>query len=206
MFDIQIKELYKYLTKKKLDKSFSIIKLKRESIVQYVTKNYKWILVPKESHMTLKNYESDYKIKDSTHLFFIEELHFSEITYTSLCRELNNKDKKLFQEFKDSCSKEDQDEGMVSLDDDFIYGLFDDDKIVAVSSLWNWGDIISDVGVLVHPNYRKKGYAKAVCQTLMSNIDKKFVWRCDEKNKGSYNLATSIGFIHAGVIQELKKV
>ena len=122
-----------------------------------------------------------------------------------MCRKLEKEDKALFNQFKDSCSIEDKDEGMVSLEDDFVYGLFEDDKIVAVSSLWNWGNVISDIGILVHPEYRKKGYAKTVCQTLMSNIDKKFVWRCDELNKASYNLAISIGFTHHGLIQELVK-
>ncbi len=86
-----------------------------------------------------------------------------------------------------------------------IHALFENDKIVAVSSLWNWGNIIGDIGILVHPDYRGKGYAKTVCQTLMSSIDKKYVWRCDEVNKGSYNLAISIGFIHHGLIHELEK-
>ncbi len=72
-----------------------------------------------------------------------------------------------------------------------------------MSSLWNWGEVLSDIGILVHPEYRKKGYAKTVCQTLMSNIDKKFVWRCDTLNKGSYNLAITIGFKPAGLIREL---
>ena len=205
MFELQVKELYKYLTKKELVDTFSIITQERKSIIQYVTDEYKWILVPKESDMTEENYTTKYKINNSSNLFFINNLNFCKIKNKSMCRKLEKEDKALFNQFKDSCSIEDKDEGMVSLEDDFVYGLFEDDKIVAVSSLWNWGNVISDIGILVHPEYRKKGYAKTVCQTLMSNIDKKFVWRCDELNKASYNLAISIGFTHHGLIQELVK-
>lgn len=206
MFDTQIHELYQYLTKQELKDPFSIIKLDRKSSVQYITDKYTWILVPNQSKMTIENYKSKFKIKDTTHLFFINDLEFGLIQNTSLCRELNKDDNDIFKAFLDSCSKKDKEEGMVSLEDDFIYGLFDDEKLVAVSSLWNWGDVISDIGILVHPGYRKRGYAKTVCQTLMVNIDKKFVWRCDDVNKGSYRLAKSIGFIHTGLIQELVNI
>lgn len=206
MFDLQVEELYKYLTKKELKKLFEIVRLERKSVVQYKTEKYKWVLLPLDSEMTIENYELNYNVKDTTYLFFIDDLDFGEIRNRKLCRELTQKDELHFTEFKNGCSEEDKEEGMVSLEDDFVYGLFVNDKIVAVSSLWNWGDVISDIGILVHPNYRNKGYAKSVCQTLMSNIDKKFVWRCDEKNKASFNLATSIGFIKAGIIQELEEV
>ena len=204
MFELQVKELYKYLTKKELTDPFSFVILERKNIVQYITKEYKWVLVPKDSLMTTKNYATKYKIKDSTNLFFINDLNFGDIKNESMCREITKEDEVLFNKFIDSCSKTDKEEGMVGLSDDHVYGLFDKDKIVAVSSLWHWGDVISDIGVLVHPKYRKRGYAKTVCQTLMSNIDKKFVWRCDEVNKASYNLAISIGFTHCGLIQELE--
>lgn len=203
MFELQVKELYIYLTNQELKETFSIIKQKRKSIVKYITKEFTWLLIPENLNITKDNYEADYKIKSTSHLFFIDNLDFGEIKNKSKCRQLYKRDESLFKEFKESCSKEDQEEGMVSLEDPYVYGLFDDDKLVAVSSLWNWGEILSDVGILVHPDYRKKGYAKTVCQTLMSSIDKKFVWRCDEKNKGSYNLAISIGFVHYGLIQEL---
>ena len=206
MFESQIKELYKYQTKKQLNDEFTIIELKRKSMMQYVTSKYKWVLVPIGSLMTSDNYETNYKVKDSTHLFFIENQNFGKIKNSNMCRELTDSDKDMFKEFIDSCSKNDRDEGMVSLEDDFVYGLFEDKKIVAVSSLWNWGDVLSDIGVLVHPEYRKRGYAKTVCQTLMSSINKSFVWRCDEINKGSYHLAIAIGFKPAGLIQELVEV
>lgn len=205
MFELQVKELYKYLTKKELVDAFSIIRQERKSMIQYVTDEYKWILVPKKSEMTKENHATRYKVNNSSHLFFIDNLNFGKIKNKSMCKKLMKEDKILFDQFMKSCSIDDKDEGMVSLEDPFVYGLIDDDKIVAVSSLWNWGSLISDIGILVHPEYRKKGYAKTVCQTLMSNIDKKFVWRCNELNKASYNLAISIGFTHHGLIQELEK-
>lgn len=203
MFDLQIKELYKYLTKNILDNNFSIIKTERKSIIQYTTDEYKWILAPNTSFITKENYSTKYRVKDSTHLFFIDALNFGDIRNSSMCRKVTKEDKDLFNEFKDSCSEEDKEEGMVSLDDDCVYALFHQGKIVAVASLWNWGNVISDIGILVDPSYRKMGYAKSVCQYLMANVDRKFVWRCNSLNKASYNLAISIGFIKSGLIQEL---
>ncbi len=173
-------------------------------MIQYVTDKYKWVLIPQNSAMTEENYRYGYIIKSTSNLLFINNVDFGKINNESMCRKLIEEDKILFNEFHDSCSIEDRDEGMVSLEDDYVYGLFDDNKIVAVSSLWNWGNVISDIGILVHPEYRNKGYAKTVCQTLMISIDKKFVWRSNEANKASYRLAVSIGFIHYGLIQELE--
>lgn len=206
MFNMQVKELYKYLTKNELNESISIVKSERKSVVLYTLADYRWILAPNISSINKENFTTKYKVKDSTYLFFINDLKLDEIIDSPLCRELTIKDELIFNEFKKSCSKEDKEEGMVSLEDDFVYGLFNNKKIVAVSSLWNWGDIISDIGVLVHPNFRKKGYAKIVCQTLMKNIKRKFVWRCDSSNIASNNLAKSIGFIKSGLIQELEEI
>jgi predicted GNAT family acetyltransferase len=87
---------------------------------------------------------------------------------------------------------------MVSLSDPIVYGCFVDNKIVSVASLWNWGERLSDIGILTHPDYRYKGYAKSVCQTLMSENDKLYVWRCDFDNVGSNRLSSSIGFVEVG--------
>jgi len=202
MFNKQIKELYKFITKKDLTDPLSINYVNRDNIVKYEFNDNSFYLCPLESIVTKDNYNQILRETDSTHIFFIDDLNFGSIKNSDKCRELNSDDLKQFNTFLDSCSKEDKDQGMVSLDDDFVYGLFDDGLLVAVSSLWNWGDVLSDVGVLVHPNYRKKGYAKSVCQTLMSNIKRDFVWRCCTSNKASYNLAIAIGFVPSGYIKE----
>ncbi|WP_168169758.1 GNAT family N-acetyltransferase [Candidatus Izimaplasma sp. ZiA1] len=202
MFNRQIRELFKYITKNELTNELSVNYVKRNNIVKYEFKDNSFYLCPFDSVVTLDNYNELLIETDSTHIFFIDNLNFGTIQNSNKCRELTSDDCKQFKIFLDSCSAEDKDQGMVSLEDDFIYGLFEDDLLVAVSSLWNWGDILSDIGVLVHPNYRKKGYAKTVCQTLMSNIKRDFVWRCDSTNNASYNLAVSIGFIPTGFIKE----
>ena len=205
MFKENIKELYKYLTKEELDKRYNCIIQKRKSTLLYDFVEYKWVLAPLETDL-IKEEDVEASIENvDTLVLFIDKKDIKEYDPSMDCRPLIKDDLKLFNDFHESCSEEDKEEGMVSLDDPVVYGCFVDGIIVSVSSLWNWGEKLSDIGILTHPDYRHKGYGKNVCLRLMNEVDKMYVWRCDESNKGSYNLAISIGFRETGKIFELNK-
>lgn len=206
MFKHNIEELYFYLTKEKLHSKYSCIKQKRKSSVLYDLKDYKWILIPDNIDIIQEEDLELFSKTEATNLMFINNSDINKHYESKLCRKLTETDRVLFEEFHNACSEEDKDEGMVSLDDPVVYGCFVDNKIVSVSSLWNWGEHLSDIGILTHPNYRHKGYSKDVCLALMSKTDKMFVWRCNERNIGSYKLAVSIGFKKVGKIYILKRV
>lgn len=201
MFEIEINELYNYLTKSALTEKFSIIKSNRRSIVLYEFNDFAWVLKPNESNVILSHHNFKRLLKDGdiTNIMFIDDIKPKNIS-TNNCRKLTKRDIQKFNMFSNSCSKEDRQEGMVSLDDYLVYGLFENGNIVAVASLWNWGSTLCDVGVLVHPDYRRKGYAKSVCIALIKSSANKYIWRCDAGNSASKLLAESIGFASAGSI------
>ena len=58
------------------------------------------------------------------------------------------------------------------------------------------------VGVLTHPDYRRKAYAEAVCKTLIKNEDRIFVWR-SENNPSSKKLSEKLGFTDCGKISHM---
>ena len=202
-FEFQTKELYKFQSKNELVQNFSVIKQDRKSIVLYDFGQVKWIVMPKqEDDITLDKVELFTK-RDSSRIMFLDRENENIIIHEDICRLLTNNDIEKFEEFEKSCPKADKSEGMVSLSDPIAYGCFVDDILVSMTSLWNWGDKLSDIGVLSHPDYRKHGYAESVVRTLMKNTDKVFIWRCDIENAQSYKLALKLGFKDAGMIYVL---
>jgi GNAT superfamily N-acetyltransferase len=68
----------------------------------------------------------------------------------------------------DKCTEEDLDAAMIYVDDPdpVIFGLFHKGQLAAYASHRYWGEIIADIGVLVHPDYRSRGLGKAVVSVL----------------------------------------
>ena len=204
MFEKEKLELIKYFTKKSFANGYHIIdNPNRSNIIFYDLGNVSFIIKPPTYDYSLNEEEtkSYFNNVSFTRIMFISDYINKEFLN---CRELTKQDEVIFNEFHEGCSKEDKDQGQVSLDDFLVYGLFDNEKLVAVASLWDWGEVLCDIGILVHPDYRRKGYAKEVCLALMNNTERLFIWRCDENNISSYKLAQKIGFIEAGKIKALE--
>ena len=146
-----------------------------------------------------------YQKIDTTRVMFRENVKFEDILHLNKCRLLTEEDSFKFMEFHKACPNSDKEQGMVSLVDPTVYGCYEDGKLVSVASLWNWGDNLSDIGVLTHPEYRNFGYGLSVCQSIINEVDRQIIWRCDMKNKLSYKLAKKLGFIQAGNIYNLVK-
>lgn len=205
MFKKNIEALYRFQAKEPLLQKFSVVKQDRKSTVLYDFKDYKWILIPEHINKIKEEDIELYLKLDPTRIMFTNRREFENVKNKDICRRLTEDDRYRFEEFHKACSKHDKQQGMVSLADPVVYGCFEDNRIVSVASLWNWGDELSDIGILTHPSHRAKGYGTSVCQVLMSENDKLFIWRCDVNNRMSFNLATSLGFIEVGQIYCLKK-
>ena len=205
MFEKHIEAYYYFLAKRPLLQKFSVVKNHRKLIYMYQFSKQSWVLIPDNFNDIKEEEVKTYVRSNPQKIRFIDKRDFKDIKNKELCRKLTTDDQILFDEFHKSCSKLDKEEGMVSLEDPVVYGCIVDKKIVSVVSLLNWGERLSDIGILTHPDYRYKGYAKSVCETLMSENDKLYVWRCGFDNTGSNILADSIGFTEAGESFTLSK-
>jgi len=80
--------------------------------------------------------------------------------------------------------------------------------MVACASLYDWRGF-GDPGVLVHPDYRKRGLGKAVvspiCQWVL-NQGRVMNYRCGSRNTGSARIAKSLGFTQYFEIEVFKLV
>lgn len=115
--------------------------------------------------------------------------------------------KKSFIEFKKETASADLEEGQVSIEDPVVVGCFDKDKLVSVASYWFWGDGLADIGIVTHPDYRQKGIGKALISNLCDygfELDRINVYRHNEKNLASRNLALSLNFEQKLIIETTK--
>lgn len=205
MFKTEIEELFNFQSKEQLIRKFSVIKQDRKSVVLYDFDAYKWILMP-DNHPDIRPEDVDLFDKlDPAFVMFREDRYFTDILHRDKCRRLTDEDSYKFMEFHKACPNRDKEKGMVSLVDPTVYGCYEDDKLVCVASLWNWGDHLSDIGVLTHPDYRGKGYAESVCKSILNDVQRNIIWRCDKDNDASHQLALKLGFIEAGEIYNLQK-
>ncbi len=205
MFRDEIEQLYKFQSKEELVRKFSVVKQDRKSVVLYDFGELKWVVMP-DDHLDIRIEDLElFKKYDSARVMFIRNPKFEDLPVDITCRKLTNDDNYKFSEFHKACPTLDKKSGSVSLADPTVYGCFIDNKLISVASLWNWGEKLSDIGVLTHPEYRGNGYAKNVCKMLMNETDKLFIWRCDESNEASYKLARSLGFELVGHIHCLRK-
>ncbi len=122
-------------------------------------------------------------------------------------RKLGEKDKKAFLEFKEECPQEDLEEGQVSFADPIVIGCFDGKRITAAASYWFWGNGLADIGVVVQPEYRKKGIGRAIISRLAGyglELDRINVYRHNALNSASHNLALSLNFEEKMVIDSTR--
>ena len=101
--------------------------------------------------------------------------------------------------FYGECSAEDLDEAEIYIDepDPVIFGLFENDQMVAYASHRYWDSIIADIGVLVHPGIRSRGLGKAVvsriCEWCIQN-DVIPMYRVFDGNTHSLRIPAALGF------------
>jgi len=95
-------------------------------------------------------------------------------------------------------SKEVEDSG-VSSEAFPAFGAFSDQILCAVASYEIWETSIAHITVATHPNYRRRGFAKAAVGALATAaLDQGLIlqWRAVAWNKNSLALARDLGFKH----------
>ena len=108
-----------------------------------------------------------------------------------------------------ACTEEDLDEAAINVDepDPVIYGMFDAGRLVAYASHRYWDEIIADIGVLIHPNYRSRGLGKAVvselCEWCIQN-EVVPMYRVFSDHDHSRRIAQALGFKEMVIVESLK--
>jgi GNAT superfamily N-acetyltransferase len=95
-----------------------------------------------------------------------------------------------------ACTAEEVDEGYVEVTHQIAFGCFHEGELVAASSGYERTGFL-DIGVITHPNFRKKGLGRAVVGALcVWAIEKHIIaqYRHDALNLNSQRIAESLNF------------
>lgn len=203
MFETHIMQYYKFMTTEEYRENLKVFYRKECTPSLFEFGEINWIILPERLRSSAVVNINKIEKLDTTFVSFLNNKKFSFIENVDLCRRLTEEDKELFDQLLASLTKEEKETGAVSIEDPVVYGLVKENKIVSVASLWHFGDILSDIGVLTHPDYRNYGYAESVCKYLISNEDRNFIWR-SANNPSSKKLSEKLGFIESGAIYSLK--
>ncbi len=113
-----------------------------------------------------------------------------------IIRKLVTEDEHYLNELNNSCSEEEVDNSFVEIDELGVWGCYFDNKLVAAAGFSDWG-LYGDLGVITHPEFRRRGLGKAVvsaaCKEIFE-IGRIPVYRCHITLFQSINTAKSIGF------------
>jgi len=112
-------------------------------------------------------------------------------------RQLTWEDESRFEAFTKHIRAADLDAAYVELSHWAVFGLFTEDKLVAVASVYAWEQTkIMDIGVLTDERYRGKGYAKQVVRAISRYVVEQgyeLQYRCQLDHVASIGLAQSCG-------------
>lgn len=122
-------------------------------------------------------------------------------------RLLNEKDAELVSEFKKQFNETELEYGSVSIEDPVVMGAFDQDKLIAVASMWEWENDLDDIGLIVDTSYRRQGLGKSVVSKIVEAVinDKICIYRADYDNPGSVKIAEALGFERITKIHRYKR-
>jgi GNAT superfamily N-acetyltransferase len=111
-------------------------------------------------------------------------------------RQLNEADTDVMSALHAANTQQDVDEGYVEVTHQVAFGCFFENQLVAASSGYERTGFL-DIGVLTHPEFRKKGLGKAVVGALCSWANEQGMiaqYRHDITNTNSQNVAASLNF------------
>ncbi|GAB6109493.1 GNAT family N-acetyltransferase [Fusibacter bizertensis] len=202
MFKAHIMQYYQFLTTEEYIDNLKIFYRKECTPSLYEFGEINWIILPERLRNSATVNIDNIEKLDTTVVSFLNKKKYTVIDNKAFCRRLTEVDKELFDQLLAELTEEEKEKGAVSLDDPVIYGLIKENKIVSAASLWHFGDTLSDIGVLTHPDYRNCGYAENVCKYMIENEDRDYIWR-SANNPSSKKLSEKLGFIETGAIHSL---
>lgn len=112
-------------------------------------------------------------------------------------RQLTADDGAIFKAFESAATAQDLDDAQVELDHWAVFGSFDNGRLVAVSSIYQWEDAaIMDLGVLTLPIFRGRGHARGLVRAAFRYACTQGYepqYRCQVTNTASSALAPAAG-------------
>jgi GNAT superfamily N-acetyltransferase len=99
----------------------------------------------------------------------------------------------------EGCSEEEVDDAEIYEDDPdaVVFGGFAGERLVCYAGFRYWEEKFADIGILTHPEFRRRGVGKwlvsALCEWCLENgvIP---MYRVDPENSGSRRIAEALGF------------
>jgi len=135
--------------------------------------------------------------------------HYTEAEKTRLLqqadaagvRRLTAGDEAVFAEFQAAATEQDLEDAYVELDHWAVFGAFEQDRLVAATSMYPWDDgpaavPIADTGVLTLPPFRGRGHARHLVRAISRHacrLGYEPQYRCQTDNLASVSLARSAG-------------
>lgn len=106
-----------------------------------------------------------------------------------------------------ACSAAERGAAEVSLDDDLCWGAFLDGELAAVATMFGWHGF-RDIGVIAHPDRRRRGSARAAVAALIGDLDERddprpALYRYELANRPSAQLAESLDLALGGTAYEI---
>lgn len=133
------------------------------------------------------------------YIFYFPEEEKTRILNLNLpenIRPLTVNDAEYFSTFESLSSAEDLDGAFVELDHWKVFGIFENNQLVAATSMYPWQDTkLSDIGVITLDQFRGKGYAKQAVQAISKAALKEGYepqYRCQLDNTASVTLAQKL--------------
>ena len=130
------------------------------------------------------------------HYLFPSDLPHYQPSLPFTLRQLTEADAGLMSTLQAVNSPEDVDEAFVEVTHEIAFGCFHGEELVAAASGYERTGFL-DLGVLTHPDYRKKGLGKAVVGATCNWANQKGIiaqYRHNALNTSSQNVATSLNF------------
>ncbi len=168
--------------------------------------------LPANHRLSAKDFDAAWGAETLDHgdmkMYVVEASKFTPFTPAPhyLVRQLTSDDQPAFDDFLARCPEDDKDEGDVSIDHEIAFGIFDQQRIVAAASIFEWRGFI-DIGVLTDPDYRKQGLGKAAVSTTGAHClsgPRLVHYRHDVVNLGSQGIAEGLGFTYYATIESIE--
>lgn len=178
---------------------------------------------PNGFNLSKEDYSSELSNQEIINLLYDKDIKYHETQYFIMyapqpaelpsmegltVKSLSIAQKLIFGRFKAQCPAEDLEKAGIGLENDEVYGIFHQNDLLAVGSLWFLGKELADLHVLTLPKYRSIGLGKLLLGLLVNRsiqLNRVPFVRGEIDNIITNKIISSLGFIEAISIFEITR-